>query len=150
MEIRASSMVPENCFDGHDGGQNLSAHSLVGVACGRDGCERGKKKVIILCGDLTRTSYTIENATLLTSITVEGKGVKRMKPEGTFWESRKDRISLPHPSEPRPWGSEPLGSRYLGLVRGSTFVPKATRRLATVPAPRLKLATNAVVALVTG
>ena len=102
-------MVPENCFGGHDGDQNLSAHALVGVACGWDGCEKGKKKAIMLCGDLTMTSYTIENATLLMSITVEGKGVKRMKPEGTFWKSRKDRISFTLPSEPRYWDSEPFG-----------------------------------------
>lgn len=48
MEIRASSMIPEEEFKDHDGGQNLSAHSPAGLACGRDGFVRENKKLLIL------------------------------------------------------------------------------------------------------
>ena len=48
VEISASSMVPGEKFEGHEGSQNLSAHSLVGVACGRGGFVRENKKLLIL------------------------------------------------------------------------------------------------------
>ena len=47
-----------------------------------------------------------------------------MKWEGPFWASRKDRISLPVPYEPRSQGREPLALGNKGLVRGSTFGAK--------------------------
>ena len=41
-------MVPKDGGRGHDGCQNRSAHSLVGVACGRDEYGREKKEVIVM------------------------------------------------------------------------------------------------------
>jgi hypothetical protein len=48
VEIRASSMVPEDNFESHDICQQLRAHSLVGVAFGRGGNEREREKKEVL------------------------------------------------------------------------------------------------------
>lgn len=47
-----------------------------------------------------------------------------MKQEGPFWASRKDRISLPVPSEPRSQGSEPLALGNIGISAGEHFCAK--------------------------
>ncbi len=137
VEIRASSMVPNDGSEGHNGIRNLIAHPLVGVASGRDRCERRKNKVVILRWRLDEDSLYTPKRPCWQVSSLKGKALKRMKQEGTFWGSRKDRISLPVPSEPRSQGRDSLALMGMRIKRGSTFVPQANRRLATALAPRL-------------